>query len=93
MVTKEDDKEFDFDKFREKYMPYQRYIMIIGILFIIMLVVFLGYAYGSARVCNQLDGFLDDKLKCHLDYNPTPNQRQTPQIVGGVEIDYNFDGG
>ena len=62
----------ELNRFRDKFMPYQRYIMIVGIIIMIILVVFLGYAYGSARVCNQVGGLLNNKLVCHLDCNPPP---------------------
>ncbi len=55
---------------RQKCMPYQRYIMIIGIITLIFLVVFLGYAYGGLKVCTDLDGLLDEDFKCHPDYTP-----------------------
>lgn len=50
---------------KNKLWPYQKYIMIVGILMLIMIVVFLGYAYGGMKVCSELDGILDDKFKCH----------------------------
>lgn len=56
----------ELEKFRDKMMPYQKYIMITGIIILIMLVVFLGYAYGGLKVCSSLDGLLDNKFKCHL---------------------------
>ena len=54
--------------FRERMMPYQSYIMITGIIILIMLVVFLGFAYGGMKVCSDLDGVLDNKFKCHPDF-------------------------
>ena len=55
----------DMNRFRERMAPYQRYIMVIGFTVLIILVVFLGYAYGGARVCSELDGLLDSNFKCH----------------------------
>lgn len=55
-------------RWRDKLMPYHRYIMIGGIIILIMLVVFLGFAYGGMRVCSDLDGILDSSFKCHPYY-------------------------
>ena len=62
----------ELERFRQKFMPYQRYIMIIGIIILILLVVFLGYAYGGLKVCADLDGLLDKNFKCHLNSTVTP---------------------
>lgn len=35
-----------------------------------MLVVVLGYILGGLRVCNDMDGFYDQRLDCHLNYTP-----------------------
>lgn len=61
----------ELDKFKRKLMPYHRYIMIIGIIVLILLVVFLGYAYGGLKVCADLDGLLDSKFKCHPNFTAT----------------------
>ncbi len=55
------------DKIREKFDPYQRYIMIVGFIIMILLVVFMGYARGALDVCNSLDGRLeiDWGVVCH----------------------------
>jgi len=55
-------------RIREKLLPYQRYIMLYGLIILIFLVVFLGFAYGGLKVCSDLDGLLDSKFKCHLDF-------------------------
>jgi len=60
-------------RWRTKLMPYQRYIMIGGITILIFLVVFLGYASGGLKVCNDLDGVLDNKFKCHPNFEPETN--------------------
>jgi len=52
-------------RIRDKFMPYHRYIMIVGFTILIFLVIFLGFAYGGMKVCSELDGILDDKFKCH----------------------------
>lgn len=52
----------------DKLLPYKRYIMIGGTVILIILVVFLGYALGGLKVCNDLDGILDSKFKCHPDF-------------------------
>ena len=68
--TSEEDEEVanigkEFVRIRQSLMPYQKYIMIGGLIILIFLVVFLGYAYGGLKVCDDLDGLLDDKFKCH----------------------------
>ena len=55
-------------KIREKFDPYQRWIMIVGFTILIFLVVFLGYARGALDICTSLDGLLDDDFKCHPGY-------------------------
>lgn len=52
----------------KRFMPYQRQIMIVGMIILIFLVVFLGYARGGLDVCRSLDGLLDSKFKCHPNY-------------------------
>ena len=52
----------------KRFMPYQRQIMIVGMIILIFLVVFLGYARGGLDVCRSLDGLLDPKFKCHPNY-------------------------
>jgi len=72
----DDDFEKNFGKYITKWrddLPYnrKRYIMIIGFTILVMLVVYLGYAYGGLKVCSQLDGILDSNFTCHPYYNPT----------------------
>ena len=61
---------------RDKLMPYQRYIMIVGLTILILLVVYLGYARGALDVCNDLGGRLEIKVlnvECHPShYTPQP---------------------
>lgn len=47
------------DNIRDKFAPYQRIIMIGGLIILIFLVVYLGYARGSLDVCNDLGGRLE----------------------------------
>lgn len=68
----EDDTDFtELERLRDKFMPWQREIMIVGMIILITLVVLLGVAYGGMKVCNELDGILDDKFKCHPNYTST----------------------
>jgi len=69
----------ELDRIRDKLMPYQRPIMIVGIIILIFLVVFMGYAYGGLKVCSELDGLLDKSFKCHPNYKPVMiyNERVT----------------
>ena len=71
------------NKIRGRFMPYQRYIMIVGFIILVMLVVFLGYARGALDVCNDLDGRLEVgwKIKCHPShYNQTPTVNIIPLV-------------
>ena len=82
-----DDWGQEADRIRRKFMPYQRHIMIYGLIILIFLVVFLGYAYGGLKVCSDLDGLLDSKFKCHPNYKPNvtnPNQPVLPNIILNV---------
>ena len=53
------------DRLRDRLMPYQREIMLTGMIILIALVVFLGFARGGLEVCNDVGGYFDWKLKCH----------------------------
>ncbi len=70
-MTEEDmDKEDEADmqqlyRLREKFMPYQREIMLTGMIILIALVVFLGFARGGLEVCNDVGGYFNWKLECH----------------------------
>lgn len=56
-------------KWRDE-LPYnkKRYIIITLFTTLIMLVVFLGIAYGGMKVCSDLDGILDSTFKCHPNF-------------------------
>ncbi len=76
------DKEMKvFYRLRDKLMPYQKEIMIVGMLILIALVVFLGFAYGGMRVCSDLDGVLDDKFRCHPNYY---NETKSFDVAGQI---------
>lgn len=75
----------EFDRTMGKMMPYKRLIMIVLSIVLIMLVVFLGFAYGGLKVCNQVGGFLAEGFTCHLNYtsnipNPTPYYNNPVQL-------------
>ncbi len=53
------------EKLRDKFMPWEREIMLTGMIILIALVVFLGFARGGLEVCNDVGGYFDWKLKCH----------------------------
>ena len=86
-----DDWPAEADRIRRKFMPYHRYIMIGGITILIFLVVFLGFAYGGMKVCSQLDGILDNKFKCHLDYSPEPVYDPRQSILADIVFDIQND--
>ncbi len=50
---------------RDRLMPYQREIMLTGMIILIALVVFLGFARGGLEVCNSVGGYFNWKLECH----------------------------
>ncbi len=76
------DKEMEvIYRLRDKLMPWQKEIMIVGMLILIALVVFMGFAYGGMKVCSDLDGVLDDKFRCHPNYyNDTPDVNAVGQM-------------
>ena len=83
METKENDFDEASEKLnilRRKLMPWQKEIMITLFIILILLVVFLGYAYGGMKVCSDLDGILDDKFKCHPNF-----LNQTPKLIAPEE--------
>ena len=67
----------ELNRWADKLMPYQRYIMIVGFIILVLLVVYLGYARGALDVCNDLGGRLEVNIlgiKCHPGhYNPQDN--------------------
>ena len=85
LITKDPNKEHieldleeldkEFGKIFKPFMPYQRYIMIYGMIVLIFLVVFLGYAYGGMKVCSKLDGILDENFTCHPDFLQAQERR------------------
>ena len=84
----QEDIEDKLNYIRDKFDPYQRQIMVVGIIILILLVVFLGVAYGGMRVCSDLDGLLDSKFKCHPNYNPIVNELCVvgqPLVIPGME--------
>ena len=60
------------------------------ILFLIFAVVFLGFAFGSARTCKQNDGWLDDKFYCHLNYTRPQNIFDVSQIQNKLDFNCSF---
>lgn len=84
LEEKEEDTDITegMDKTMRFLMPYHRYIMIGGIIILIMLVVFLGFAYGGLKVCRDLDGLLDDRFQCHPNYKPQMiGSGRQPEII------------
>ena len=63
----------DIQEVVDKVPLHQRKYVVLGCLTILIaLVVVLGFAYGSARVCSQVDGILDGSFVCHPNYNTKP---------------------
>jgi len=52
----------------DRYPNLVRYSIIILLIILIGLVCYASFIYGSARVCDDLDGVLDADLVCHLGY-------------------------
>lgn len=73
----------EIERLANKCMPYKRYIMIIGFTLLILLVVFLGFAVGGLKVCEDLDGVLDADFKCHPNYKPN----ETKVLPSGQPFD------
>ena len=46
-----------------------RVIIYVSILLLVGMLCYLSYIVGSAKVCKNLDGFLDSNLKCHIQNN------------------------
>ncbi len=71
------------DFIRDKFMPYQRYIMIVGFTILIILVVYLGYARGALDVCNDLGGRLEvgREIVCHPSH-----YTQQPAFIDGTSM-------
>tara|TARA_R100000750_G_C2317183_1_gene84864 strand:- start:555 stop:869 length:315 start_codon:yes stop_codon:yes gene_type:complete len=79
----------ELNKAFDKLMSYKRPIMIWGFIILVLLVVFLGFAFGGLKVCNQLDGLLDSKFKCHPNYYNDTIVISTPP---GLNLElYNVD--
>lgn len=55
---------------------YQKIIVYICFIVIIILFIFMGFVYGGAKVCQDMGGYLNDKLKCL----PLPEQIQQYDI-------------
>lgn len=67
--------------------PNTSKVVIITLIFLLILcVVFLGFAFGSARVCKQVDGVLDGSYVCHPNYKPEFN----PADVNGLYVDTKY---
>ena len=77
----------EINRWIDKLMPYQRPIMIYGMIILILLVVFLGFAYGMAKMCNEFGGILDGALKCHQ-----INYTTAEQPFGGEVFPLVFNG-
>ena len=73
-TVKEDQIDEDMDKFSQwmvnfrDNLPYNktRYLMIVGFTMLVLLVVYLGYAYGGLKMCTQVGGILDSDYICQL---------------------------
>lgn len=64
------------DKIYSKLSPGMiRIVIIICILLIGFLMAFMSYVYGAAKICQQVEGFLDEDFVCHISYykNGQPN--------------------
>lgn len=66
----------DINKLKAKIQPYSRPIIYLGIIIFLILLLFVGYGLGGWTICRQLDGFLDDKFNCNLEYYPERECKQ-----------------
>lgn len=75
----------DIDRIYRFKERHGKKVISICMILLVLIVVFLGFAYGAARVCDQVDGFLDDRFTCHLGYNPDPSPSTgLPLVIGTV---------
>lgn len=67
---------------RNSFHPYiEKCIIIASIILFLIIVGFVGFAFGAKTICNQVQGFLDHRFTCHLDYNEFGRPKNwTPQI-------------
>lgn len=69
-----EENDEDLSPIIDKIMIYRKPIMIVLFIILVMLVVFLGYAYGVASTCDKLGGsFNQQYVSCHLD---TPEEEE-----------------
>jgi len=95
--SNEDQTEEDMDKFTQwmvdfrDNLPYNktRYIMIIGFIILVLLVVYVGYAYGGLKMCTQVGGILDSDYICQLEFTSQSSNKDNvgmPFIVPNITI-------
>ena len=69
-MNEEKDDGFKMQDLVDTVPIHKRKYVVLGCLTILIIsVVVLGFAYGSARVCSQVDGVLDGSFVCHPNYN------------------------
>lgn len=52
-----------------KLLPVQKPLIYVCVIILLLFVSFVGFAAGAFRVCSQVEGFLDNRFSCHLDYS------------------------
>ncbi|MBI2047012.1 hypothetical protein HYT26_02515 [Candidatus Pacearchaeota archaeon] len=53
---------------KDKMQQYERPILYIGISIFILLIFAAGFGLGAEKICSQVNGFLDNKAYCHVNY-------------------------
>ena len=83
-----DELSIDTNKIKKAIGPYQKPILYSCIIIFFILLLFVGFATGAAKVCNQMAGFLDNKFHCHPGY-----YNQTEELINNTnqtELDLDF---
>lgn len=87
-TTQDEDIKVDLTNLRNKLNPYRNIILAVCYIMLILIVGFVGFAFGAQHICNQVTGFLDDQFSCHLDYDVYGNPKNkttedTPILTPG----------
>lgn len=87
-ISEKEIKE-NINSLKAKLQPYQKPILYIGISIFLLLLLFFGFGMGAYKICDQVDGFLDDKFYCHTDYYKDREQ-QDPYVPEALQWHFNL---
>lgn len=71
----------DMDLIRNFLAPYQKPLLYIVVIVFLLLLGFIGFAFGANNVCVQVDGFLDKFFQCHLDHYPNGTTKNITNVI------------